>query len=695
MDAALLEMFRAESAERFEQLDHDLLLLEKAPGDRALLEGAFREAHSLKGAARMLGLASMQAIAHRLEDELNSARQGAPLGAESLARMSQQLGELRRLANQATSGENAAAPRVPPAPRVEVTVAAPVVAEPQVAATAGEQRFRIDSVRVDTAQLDKLMTHAGELAVTKTRVARRLADIEALIDVCEDWATKRASDAPSELLGRLSELRSAQAEDSRRLDYVSGELHDGIRIARLLPLSTVLSLFARPVRDLAREQGKEVELVIVGGETSADKRILEEIKDPLMHLIRNAIHHGIESPAERLAAGKSRVGWLAINVQRAANAIVVEVSDDGRGLDDASIRSVAAKRGFATEEQLAAMTQGQLHALLFASGFSTTSFVTDVSGRGVGLDVVRANVDRLKGSISVHTEPGRGTRFVMRLPTTVATVRVLVVELNGLPYGLPAEAVEESRAIRAADVISLNGRDAVLHRGQPVFVAKLATVLELPSVAKRVSEEDAACYCVFVAAGGKSVGLFVDALLDEQEVILKPQCKLLKRVRNVAGATILDSGELCMVLSVDDLVASTLRQAVRSVAARPAAAAQRRKAVLLAEDSIIIRTQETRILESAGYEVVAAVDGLDAWTKLAAREFDAVVSDINMPRLSGLELLERIRGERRFKALPVILVTSLASDDDRKRGLDLGANAYITKPAFDQQVLLDCLRRVV
>jgi two-component system chemotaxis sensor kinase CheA len=414
-----------------------------------------------------------------------------------------------------------------------------------------------------------------------------------------------------------------------------------------------------------------------------------------MHLLRNAVHHGIETPTERLAAGKPRAAKLLIQAQRDANTIVIEVSDDGRGIDDATIRTVAAKRGFASEEALGSMTSAQLHSLIFASGFSTTSFVTDISGRGVGLDVVRANVERLKGSVVVHSEPGRGTRFVMRLPTTVATVRVLVVGINGRPYGLPAEAVQESRTIRATDLIALNGRDAVMHRGQPALVAKLATLLELPNEARAGDDEDAPSYCVFIALGGTSIGLFVDTLLDEQEVILKPQCKLLKRVRNVAGATILDSGELCMVLNADDLLTSTRRQAGPSVAARPVAAAKRRKSVLLAEDSIIIRTQETRILEGAGYEVVAAVDGLDAWSKLAARDFDAVVSDVNMPRLNGLELLAKIRGERKLTELPVILVTSLASDEDRKRGLDLGANAYITKPAFDQQVLLDCLRRLV
>ncbi len=704
-DTKLRELFKAESEEHLQHLDDALLRLEKTPTDRALLEDAFREAHSLKGAARMLGLTSIQTPAHRLEDELNAARHGAQaLDAEMLARMTVDLGEIRRLALEAVAEGGA---KLPDATLPQKVMPEPELTEPGVASSAP---FRIESVRVDTRKLDALMTHAGELTVTRMRVARRLTDIDALIDLAEEWARREAAHrlgadagATLERLDRmgalLARLRTGISEDSTRLDFIAGELESGIRLVRLLPLSNVFRLFPRLVHDLGQEQGKEVELVIEGEETNADKRILEEIKDPLMHMLRNAVDHGIEPSQAREQAGKARTGVVRIKASQTANSVAIEVSDDGRGLDEAAIRRAAVKRGLASEEGLAAMSSAQIRSLIFTPCMSTVGFVTDVSGRGVGMSVVRANVERLKGSIQLQSTPGKGTSISILLPVTLATVRVLIVEINGHPYGLPAECVQVLRMVPAADVFTVEGRNAVLHQGRSVSVARLADLLELPQAAggAKARNAPAASPCVLLSVGGEPFGVFVDALLDEQEVVLKPQSALLERVRNVAGATILDSGEICMVLNAQDLLGSMRKGAAPAAApdAEAVAAAERKKAILLAEDSIVTRTQEARILENAGYEVVTATDGLDAWNQLATRAFDAVVTDIIMPNLDGLGLAEKIRRESRYAELPIILVTSLASDDDKKRGLEAGANAYITKPAFDQQVLLDCLERLI
>jgi two-component system chemotaxis sensor kinase CheA len=315
----------------------------------------------------------------------------------------------------------------------------------------------------------------------------------------------------------------------------------------------------------------------------------------------------------------------------------------------------------------------------------------------VGLDVVRANVERLKGCVEIQSTPGQGTCFTIRLPVTLATARVLIVEVNGHPYGLPAEWVQVMRTIAPDQIFAVEGRDAFLHEDRPISVARLADLLELPHRARPVRSRDAqsASSCVVLAPGGERFGVLVDAVLDEQEVVLKPQSAMLKRVRNVAGATILDSGEICMVLNAHDLLASIRKHATATMAPAAVAEMATRKAILLAEDSITTRTQEARILENAGYEVIAVADGLEAWNRLAARAFDAVVTDVQMPNLNGLGLAERIRREPRYAELPIILVTSLASDEDKRRGLEAGANAYITKPAFDQKTLLDCLERLI
>ncbi len=698
-DAKLRELFKAESQEHLQHLDDAFLRLEKNLTDQALLEEAFREAHSMKGAARMLGLTAIQAPAHRLEDELNAARRAAPpLDAAMLTRMAVELAEIRRLAQEAVAVGSA-----PGAATLPLPTAFPESVAARSASASSPAPFRIESVRVDTRKLDALMTHAGELTVTRTRVARRLAEIDALLVLAEELARGRGNGVAQERVARmtlsLARLRSGSSEDSARLDYIAGELESGIRHIRLLPLSNVFSLFPRLVHDLGREQGKEVELVIEGEETNADKRILEEIKDPLMHLLRNAVDHGIESPQVRQQAGKARAGKVRIKASQTASSITIEVSDDGRGLDEAAIKSVAQKRGLAGEEALAGMSSAQVQSLIFNPGMSTAGFVTDVSGRGVGMGVVRANVERLKGVIELQSAPGQGTRISILLPVTLATMRVLIVQVNGHPYGLPVECVQVLRQVEGAQVRTVGGRNAVMQQGRPVSVARLCDLLELPSASgpDQAGDASAGSPCVLLSLGGEPFGVLVDTLLDEQEVVLKPQSALLERVRNVLGATILDSGEICMVLNPQDLLAS-LRKGVAPLApprTEVMATAAAKKAILLAEDSITTRTQEARILENAGYEVVTAVDGLEAWNQLATRSFDAVVTDIVMPNLSGLALTEKIRGEPKYAELPIILVTSLASDEDKRRGLEAGADAYLTKPAFDQQLLLDCLERLL
>ncbi len=567
--------------------------------------------------------------------------------------------------------------------------------------------FHIESVRVDTGELDVLMTHAGELTVTRSRIERRLTELNALIDFSAEGVRRgdgrSAGSAgpdtgtrPAQLHELLLTLRTGIAEDSARLATITGELENGIHLMRLLPLSNVFRLFPRLVHDLGQEQRKEVELVIEGGDTAADKRILEEIKDPLMHMLRNAVDHGIESPQVRQAAGKPRGGTVRIKASQTASSVVIEVSDDGRGLDEVAIANAAAKRGFVEAEALATMNSEQLQSLIFSPGMSTAAFVTDVSGRGVGMGVVSANVARLRGSIRLQSTLGQGTTITIELPITVATVRVLIVAVNGHPYALPAECVQMVKMVDRSEIFMVEERDAILHRNQPVSVARLADLLELPTTGNSSTRNTpTALPFVLVGVGGESFGLFVDELLNEQEVVLKAHSALLERVRNVAGATILDTGEICMVLNFRDLLASMRSGAAPVGPTEVEAPAVNRKLILLAEDTITTRTQETRILEGAGYEVVATSDGLAAWNQLAMRKFDAVVTDINMPRLDGLGLTEKIRREPKYAELPIILVTSLASEEDQRRGLEAGANAYLIKSAFDQQTLLDCLERLL
>jgi two-component system chemotaxis sensor kinase CheA len=420
-------------------------------------------------------------------------------------------------------------------------------------------------------------------------------------------------------------------------------------------------------------------------------------------MIRNAIDHGIEPPDERERHGKPRTATLALRAYQTGTHVVIEVADDGRGLDVEAIRRIALQRGLVRAEELVSWRSEQLCGLIFAPGFSTSSLITDLSGRGVGLDVVRANVERLKGTVQVESVPGAGCTFRIETPITLATSHVLLVRAGApgalWPYALPIEFVRDTFLVAPEEIFSIEGRPAIAIHGEPVSAARLADLLELPTgptePSARAGSTALGMPCVLLEVNRERFAVFVEALVDQQEVMVKPLGGLLQRVRNVSSVTILATGEICTVLNPSDLLKTVKKAPAPPPAAPAAVSAERRKVILLAEDSLTTRTQEKRILESAGYEVVTAVDGADALTKLSSRAFDAVVSDVEMPNMTGLELTARIREDAQYRELPILLVTSLASDEDRRRGAESGANAYITKGTFEQKVLLDTLRRLV
>lgn len=705
-DKELRNLFKIESAERLQHLDDGLLQLEKTPVASSLLEDLFREAHSLKGAARMLGLTQIQAQAVTLEDVLGAARKGdAPMPPETIAKMYQALETIRNLVGIAVEEPSSSAAYLVAELGLQRGQLSPEVAEkalpqPEIRVPQSSA-FHIETIRVDPKKLDALLTQAGELTVTKIRIARRLTEIDGLLDYYDEWKneihagrTNVMEQGLALLQAMLSQWRVDAYEDSARLDFVAEQIESGIRSLRLLPMSTLFGLFPRMVHDLAQEQHKEVELLVEGEDAVADKHVLEEMKDPLMHMLRNCIDHGIEAPELREQAGKPRAGTVRIKASQTPASIIIEVNDDGRGLDLDEIRRVAIKRGMYSEEELTGMSVAQLQSLILLPGFSTSSLITDISGRGVGLDVVHNNIERLKGTLEIVSSPKRGLSLLAQLPISLATVRVLIVVASGHRYALPVEYVQFSRKLALHELYTMEGRPTVLIEGQALYVARLEKLLGIAdSGSARTSQPAVAC--VILSVGEERFGLMLDEVSDEMEVVLKPQSKLLKRVRNVSGATILESGEVCMVLNPGDLL-KTLRK--ESVAAAPVIAAGEavaKKVLLLAEDSITTRTQEKRILEGAGYEVVTAVDGADAYNKLGSRSFDAVVSDIMMPNMSGLDLTTKIRSNKQYAELPIILVTSLASEEDQRRGLEAGANAYISKPSFDQRLLLDCLARLI
>ncbi len=735
-DPQLRTLFRAESAEHLERIEAGLLALEQAPADAALLAEVFREAHSLKGAARMLGLREVQNLAHGIEGALEDARAGRlaidpGLAAEQLAR----LDRIRALVGDALGEGGAdAVPGAPgdpgpdaaptpdqtaeqpsePQPEPEPEPAAGHTPDRSAAPPAGPPPhgtpdFRIDTLRIPAERLDRLLQLAGELVVTKGRIAHWPGELDGLRAQAagDGGSAQTAARTLAEVRDGLTRLHTAMAADCARLETVAGRLEEAVRGLRLVPVSTLLDRLPRLIHDLGADLGKPVNLRIEGGTTVADKRIIEELKAPLTHLLRNAVDHGIEAPEERARLGKPAVGLIRLEVGQHSGTLRVTMSDDGRGLDLCAIRDQALRRGLLTEEELAAATEAQVQALVLRPGFSTARMITNLSGRGVGLDAVRAAVERLRGSLALDSRPGQGLTVTLRLPVSLTATRALLVRDAGETFALPFEDIRCIVRLQPDALHQVEGRTCFYRDDQTIPVERLALLLERPAPPPADPKR---LHCVVLGDGQESFGVMLDEVLETEDLVVKPTTPPLTRVRNLAGLAVLSSGLVCPVLNRYDLLRTMGRRAgtaagaptgelaggadraATGTAPDPAAGPRR---ILLAEDSLTTRMQERRILEVAGYEVVTAVDGMDALNQLARYRFAAVVSDIQMPRMTGLELTERIRTNRAWAELPVVLVTSLASPEDRRRGLEAGADAYLSKSEFDQTELLDCLARLV
>jgi two-component system, chemotaxis family, sensor kinase CheA len=787
-DDELRELYKTSSSEHIQKLESELMLLEKNPQDSSAIEEFLREAHTLKGDSRMLGLNEIEMLVHQLEDCVEGIKAGkGEITPELCDRLYQGIDAVNQLAHQAITGEAAAVdplavltvlmggsnisesvtqaekdlfgddepnnflrnqlsseaslfaddqpnelfPDLVPSKAslfedddADNFLVAPIaVAQKNISETVNiptsNRDYQIDTIRVDPQKLDILATQASELAVTKLRISQQMTQIEQILTLWEGWNKENAdSDSLLAVIAKeltpeqlqplryffhhtqqclnsfadaASDLKTRASEDITSLSIISDRLESGIQDLRQLPLSTVFNIYPRMVRDLARQLGKEVNLVIEGGDTKADKRILEEIKDPLLHLIRNAIDHGIETPGERISQGKPQAATITLRGYQSGSSIGIEISDDGRGLDITSIQQTAIRRKVRTQNELATMSESEIQSLIFASGFSTRTEITELSGRGVGLDVVRANVERLKGSIQVTSTPGNGCKFQVRLNTSLATTKVMIVQLNQTLYALPLEFIQTMITLPKDEIYEIEGKSTITFESQLISVTWLAHLLQL-STTENYTTGRHNLACIILQIGSDRFGVFVDDLIDQQDVVIKPQSKLLKRIPNIAGATILGSGEVCMILNPPDLLHSLRNGTWQNVTRSNELLATKNK-LLLVEDSLIIRTQMQRLLKGAGYDITIAENGLQGWQKVQEQEFNIVLSDVEMPHMNGLEMTAKIR--QQYAQLPIVLITTLASPEDKRRGKEAGANAYLTKGDFEQELLFQTLNQLI
>jgi two-component system chemotaxis sensor kinase CheA len=568
-------------------------------------------------------------------------------------------------------------------------------------------------VRVPAEKLDALLAQSGELLAARRRFRARGEDVEALHDAVADWrkewraveralhgrgdafpppalrALQRASDHLRRLEKELDRLASTLAADRRALRRVHDALDHEVRRARLFPFAEACQGLDRVVRDLARTAGKEVELAVHGGTVELDRSVLEGLKDPLRHLVRNAVDHGIEPPAARRSAGKAPQGRVVVSAVLRGGQVEVAVADDGRGLDLEALRQQARRRGLAET-----LEERQLAQLIFLPGLSTAALLTDASGRGVGLDVVKSRVEALHGTVDVTFKAGGGTRFTLTVPLTLTTLRAVLVGVGGQTFAVAGSHVERLVRIDPAELRVVEGREVLTPGGPPLPVASLAAALGMPP--GRPAAPGAKVPGLIVRAGDRRVVFVVDELLAEQAVVVKKLGARIRRLRLVSAATVLPSGHVALVLNAAHLVRAALGQAgARPLAAPPAPAAAARKRILVADDSLTTRTLEKSILEAAGYDVQVAADGQAAWQLLHERGADLLVSDVDMPRLDGFGLAEAVRGSARFRKLPIVLVSARETDQDRARGIAVGADAYLGKSAFDQRNLLETIAQLL
>jgi len=739
-----IQMAKTEIRERLQALNEGLLRLESESGETALIDELFRHAHSIKGSAQMVGLDLVSRVAHGLEDALGAVRSGKlsvspPLLDVSFqtldllerlledppdqAALSQAEGLAEHLAAIGAGGpvsrydaaalmtadaggeegvpDGPATPALPAEGETEWPEAREQAAPERPAATAAPAAAgrMADVMRVPIERVDHLLQLVGELASLEQQgraLAEALNAHQAQLRRFRGSAGSPEAGLTGEQLEKLEQAcarASRLVRTARRLvtaqAILGREIRDAAMDLRLLPVATLFERFPRPVRDLARAAGKEVRLVIEGEETRLDKRILDELYDPILHLLRNAVDHGIEPPAERVEAGKPEQGTILLRAMPRGRTVCIEVSDDGRGISIEKVRQAACDRALVTPGEAAGLTEDQVLQLLFRPGFSTATQVTSVSGRGVGLDVVYSNVHDLKGVVRLENRPGEGATFSLEIPLTLATTRVLLLECGGVAYALPGALVQGVMEVDAAAARAACGQQVISWKGRTVPLWPLDAVLgrsQRPPAGNRLA--------VLVTNAGSTVGLMVDRLLDEEEVVLKPVGALLESARLVTAGAVLGDGRIALLLDVDAVVkaASHVRAGATGTTESESA---RRYSILLADDALTTREVERAILDAAGYEVTAVADGQAAWEQLARRSFDLVVTDVEMPRMDGIALTRQITSDPRTARIPVIIISSLAKEEDRRRGLEAGAAAYIVKSAFDQENLLDLIERLI
>jgi len=756
---SMLDLFRFEAESQIAQLNTSLLALEQQPTAAEHLEACMRAGHSLKGAARIVGLETAVKVAHVLEDCFVLAQQGKLLlekkhidvllrGADLLGRIasppdgdetwvdhagSPEVQAFLQALPAVMSGADAdpwpapsaalqeafaaeAAPQPPaPAPSAVVTEPPPSGASAPIV----NQTAAARAVRVSADSLDRLLSLTGESLVESRRLKPFSASmlrmkrvqreaVQALDLLQQKLAASQLDEFAQTTLAELRALMQTNQQllgeqlialdaFDRRSVNLSQQLYDEALACRMRPFADGTAGFARMVRDVGNALGKSVRLDISGTATQIDRDILEKLEAPLGHLLRNAVDHGIEDGSTRRAAGKPEQGVVRLEARHSAGMLLIEVADDGAGIDLDALRRTVVARGLATQDIAERLSDAELLDFLLLPSFSLRETVTEISGRGVGLDVVADMLKQVRGTIRITTRPGQGSRFLLQLPLTLSVIRSLLVEIAGEPYAFPLAYVNRTLRLPAEALQTLEGYQHFSHGGRQVGLVSAHQVLQRGQWRVR----DGSVCVVVIGEEEHSYGIAVDAFLGERMLVVQPLDARLGKIPDILAGALMEDGAPLLILDVADLLrtvekltASGRLQTVDADSAGAAAVAVRKK-VLVVDDSLTVRELERKLLTNRGYQVTVAVDGMDGWNAVRAEHFDLVITDIDMPRMDGIELVTLIRGAPQLQALPVMIVSYKDREEDRQRGLAAGADHYFTKSSFHDESLLQAVMDLI
>ncbi|WP_321358308.1 hybrid sensor histidine kinase/response regulator [Pseudomonas extremaustralis] len=751
-DASLLELFSLEADAQTQVLNAGLLALERNPTQADQLEACMRAAHSLKGAARIVGVDAGVSVAHVMEDCLVSAQErrlylqpehidALLQGTDLLMRIATPGNDvgpadieayvalMERLLDPSQPTASLAPPPAPaplpaPLPIVEALLPEPEPAPaPPIPLSPSRQSKPMTEggervLRVTAERLNSLLDLSSKSLVETQRLKPYLASLQRLKRVQGNGLraldhldghlktlglSLEAQEALADARRLLSEAQALLVERTVELDefgWQAGQraqvLYDTALACRMRPFADVLAGQVRMVRDLGRSLGKQVRLEIEGEKTQVDRDVLEKLEAPLTHLLRNAVDHGIEMPEQRILAGKPAEGLIRLRASHQAGLLVLELSDDGNGVDLERLRATIVDRHLSPPETALRLSEEELLTFLFLPGFSLRDKVTEVSGRGVGLDAVQHMVRQLRGSVVLEQTPGQGSRFHLEVPLTLSVVRSLVVEVGEEAYAFPLAHIERMCDLAPDDIVQLEGRQHFWHEGRHVGLVAASQLLQRPAA----QSNDETLKVVVIRERDAVYGIAVERFVGERTLVVLPLDDRLGKVQDISAGALLDDGSVVLIVDVEDMLRSVDKLLntgrLERIARRSQQAAEApRKRVLVVDDSLTVRELQRKLLLNRGYEVAVAVDGMDGWNALRSEDFDLLITDIDMPRMDGIELVTLLRRDSRLQSLPVMVVSYKDREEDRRRGLDAGADYYLAKASFHDDALLDAVVELI